>query len=194
MQLLSMTAWAALLLGACSGAPAAPTSKPAAGGANTIDLELHGVSMHDTLVIIGQQAHVNFSLDPDIEDTVTITAHAQPWEQVLDTIVKEHDLKVERLTFPKGTVLRISRAATVAPAEQHFDGAPIDVAFDGVPIRTAAETIAELAKVEIVVDDDVQATVTQFARQLPWDLILDHVVRKYSLHIVRSGTTIRIAR
>ena len=71
-------------------------------------------------------------------------------------------------------------------------GAPIDVSFEETPIRTVAKTLSDFAGVSIVVDDDVQVNVTQRSRQVPWDVVLDHVLRKYELRAVRNGNEIRI--
>ena len=81
------------------------------------------------------------------------------------------------------------------PAPQKdFSGDPIEVSFDDTPIRSAAQTLSQVAKVNISVDGDVQASVTLRLRNIPWDLALYHLAQKYALRVVRDGNDIRIVR
>jgi type II secretory pathway component HofQ len=166
----------------------APTSR-------RIDLELTNVPIDDGLRAFAKAAQINLSVDPDVTGTVTLWFHATPWDQVLDEIVREHSLVVIPIDVGRGrTVFRIANTTTMRSESPHFTGTLIDVSFNATPIRTVAKTLAGLAGVSIVVDDDIQQNVTQFARQLPWDFVLDHVVRKYEWRTVRSGNEIRITK
>jgi len=160
-----------------------------------IDLELDDVPIDDAMRSLAQAAQINLSLDPDVVGTVTVSVRATPWDRVLDSIAREHGLRVTPIDVGSGrTVFRIANASSPPPASTAFTGDPIDVSFRETPIRTVAKEIGELARVSIVVDEDVQVNVTQFARQLPWDFVLDHVLRKYELRAVRHGNAIRITK
>ena len=172
-----------LVLGSCAHRPPPPGSEPA------IDIDVKEMPIHDALRLLGTSARLNFSLDPDVEGTVTLKFRAVPARVVLDAIVREHGLKVT----PQGRVLRISKGVTRV-VEQVFTGDPITIDVTDAAIRDVAAVIATHAKLAIVVDADVDVAVTQQAKGVPWDQVLEHIARKYGLRVVRDGSTLRIAK
>jgi type II secretory pathway component HofQ len=178
------------MVAACAarGAPAArPTAPPSE--ARTIHLDLRDAPIHDALRAIAAAAHVNVSVDPDVTGTVSIRVRDAPWREVLDRIAADHALRVVRA----GPVIHIARATT-SPHAVPSTGAPISLDLHDAPIRDAAALLTTVAGVPVLVDDDVDTLVTQVARDAPWDLVLDHLARKYSLRIIRTTASIRIAR
>lgn len=169
--------------------------QPVAATNAKIDLELSDVPIDDALRALAKQARINLSVDPDVTGSVSISVRAAPWQHILDAVVREHALQVIPIEVGNGrTVFRVANASTPPSPVTRFTGAPIDVSFDEVPIRTVAKTLSDFAGVSIVVDDDVQVDVTQWSRQVPWDFVLDHVVRKYELRAIRNGNEIRITK
>ena len=75
-----------------------------------------------------------------------------------------------------------------------YSGAPMTAQFDDTPIRDAAKVFADASRLAVTVDPEVDVAVTMHLRNAPWDLALDHLVRKYSLRIERTTTAIRITR
>jgi type II secretory pathway component HofQ len=155
----------------------------------TIDIDVKDMPIHDAVRLVATSGWLNIGLDPDVEGTVTLRFRAAPTRVVLDAIVAQHDLKIT----PMGKALRISRSSTPVVA-QVFTGAPIAIDFTDAPIRDVASVFAAHAKVAIVVDADVEASVTQRMKDMPWDQALDHITRKYGLQVVKSGDTLRIAK
>jgi type II secretory pathway component HofQ len=202
--LVCLAAWALLSFGAC-GNPARSTAvtrvaAATSAGREKIDLELNDIDIYDALRALANKARISLFLDPDLTGTVTINVRSTPWDEVLAMIATDHALRVERLrvkTAAQRAALNISKesspASPVSPGKD-YTGEPIEMRFDDTPIRSAAKTFSDFAKVHIVVDDDVQASVTLHLRNIPWDLALDHLAQKYVLRIVRSGNQIRIAR
>jgi type II secretory pathway component HofQ len=193
--LVCLGCWALLWSGGCArgGGKPGPGDVTIAGkqtAKQRIDLALNDVAIHDALRELARKARINLSVDPDVRGTVTLEVHARPWDEVLGMIVEQHALRVERA----GPLLRIVNASTPISPEQAYTGQPIEVRFEDTPIRSAAETFAELSGVKIVVDDDVHVGVTLRLRNLPWDLALDHLARKYELRIVRGKVLIRLTR
>jgi hypothetical protein len=135
---------------------------------------------------IGDKAHVNFSLD--LMFTAPSPSRSdQSMGQVL-TLSSGPRTQVEHCHIRR-SVAHLERSARSADA---FNGPPSTRASTRLIRRL--QTFAEFAKVDIVVDDDVQVTVTQFMRGVPWDLALEHVARKYNLRLIRTGKLIRVAK
>jgi len=179
---------------ACRHGDRAPANRPVAATKQKIDLELNNIPIHDALGALAKTAQINLSVDPDVAGSVTISVRETAWDQVLDTIAREHALRVTPIDVGGRTVFRIANAASEPSPSTRFTGAPIDVSFNDAPIRAFAKTLSDFAGVAIVVDDDVQVNVTQFSRQVPWDFVLDHVLRKYKLRAIRNGNEIRITK
>jgi hypothetical protein len=156
---------------------------------------LTGAPITDALRVLSGNARFNVFADPDVNDAGRVDAHvhAQPWGRVLAQIASDHGLRVEKLDVQGAdrASLWISKQSSSPAPVTSFRGDRIVARFDDTNIREAAKTLAELAKMNIVVDDDVQVSVTLHMR-LPWDLALYHLAQKYSLRIVRTETEIRI--
>jgi type II secretory pathway component HofQ len=165
----------------------APAPSMDGGTAKTIDLSLDGVHLHDAARAISAQAGVNFSVDPDLDDAVTFHAQSIPWDEALEELARRYKFRVVRA----GPVLWLTRSPD-APRE--YTGAPMEVSFADTPIAEVANTFSAFAGVPIIVDEGVQALVTQRSRNLPWDFLLEHIARKYGLQIVRAGGALRIAK
>ena len=141
----------------------------------------------DAFRTVALDAHVNIdAAGAPQTGTVTLDMHA-PWKFVVDRIAREHALHV-RYQTPTLAVVSGGDAPPVPTS-----GSPLTATFDDTPIRDAAAAIARVAQLDVVVDPDVQVAVTMHVRNAPWDLALDHLARKYSLSVSRSGNTIRIS-
>jgi type II secretory pathway component GspD/PulD (secretin) len=185
-------------LAACS--PAASSVKqgnatPLVASEN-IDLELKDAEVTDALRALSGSAHINIFADPAVNSAgpIDIHVHSQPWEQVLTQMAFDHKLRVENLDVlgAENASLWISKLSSPPAPVTSFRGDRIIARFDETQIRDAAKTLADVAKTKIVVDDDVQLTVTLHMR-LPWDLALYHLAQKYSLRVVRAENEIRIS-
>lgn len=85
-----------------------------------------------------------------------------------------------------------------APGEERparYTGRRIqDLDVRDLDIRDFLRFLAEAAGVNIVVDNDVEGSVTLRLRNVPWDEALDVVLRANGLAMVRRGHVIRIAK
>jgi type II secretory pathway component HofQ len=184
----------ALTLAACAHGNAPATSP--SNDDEPIDIELNGVEMHDALAAIAMKARINVFSDPDITDNVTLRAQRTPWRDVLAKLANEHGLRIESLVvkgIPRPSMWITRQSSPAAPTTE-FTGSPIDDKFIDIPIRDAAARLSVAAKIPIVVDDDVQASVEMYMRNTPWDLALYHMAQKYQLRVVRTANELRITR
>lgn len=154
-----------------------------------IDVAFVNTPVTDALRVVAERAHVNIDADGDITGTVTLKVRARPWDEVVRRIATATSLYV----VPEGpNTVRVTASATAAP--RMFTGTPMTAQFDETPIRDAAKVFAEASHVPVTVDADIDVAVTMHLRNAPWDLALDHLVRKYGLHVERTATAIRIMR
>jgi type IV pilus assembly protein PilQ len=75
-----------------------------------------------------------------------------------------------------------------------YHGQTVDLDFQGAPIRELLRTIADVAKISIVIPDDIDPKVTVKLKRVPWDQALEVILESYGLWYRHSGTLYRIAR
>jgi type II secretory pathway component GspD/PulD (secretin) len=185
------------LAGACASSNATRVAQPAGDREPRVDLEVADAELTDALVELAGKAHINLFADSHVNDAghVTLRVHAARWQDVLAKIAGEHELRVEQLDV-RGVdrpSFWISKQSSPPAPVTSFGGERITARFDDAPIRAVAAALSSVAKTPIVVDDDVQASITLHLR-LPWDLALYHLAQKYDLRIVRGDAEIRISR
>jgi type IV pilus assembly protein PilQ len=94
-------------------------------------------------------------------------------------------------------VLLLLVAAPLARAEERAGRrrpAPrLTVHLVKVDIHNVLRVIADVSRLNIVVADDVQGTVTLHLRNVPWNEVLDAVLVSRGLGMERLGTIVRVA-
>ena len=181
------------LAGACASGNATRVAVPQHPGDPTVDLELANAELTTRSSKLAGNARINLFADSHVNDAgrVTLRVHAARWEDVLAKIATEHQLRVEKLEVrgvDRPSFWISKRSSPPAPVTS-FRGERITARFDDAPIREVAAALSNVAKTQIVVDNDVQATITLHMR-LPWDLALYHLAQKYDLRIVRGDAEI----
>jgi TonB family protein len=70
------------------------SSEPASKG---ISLDLKDANMRDVLETFTQIANTEIVADDDVHGTVTLTLHDTPWQEALDKILADANLRSERI-------------------------------------------------------------------------------------------------
>jgi type II secretory pathway component HofQ len=78
-------------------------------------------------------------------------------------------------------------ATTSAP---RYTGRPIDLDLKDANIGNVCRLIADVGRVNIVLGDGVQGSVTMTIRRVPWDQALDAVIQAKGLRAEREGNVI----
>ncbi|HET9049669.1 MAG TPA: type IV pilus secretin PilQ [Chiayiivirga sp.] len=79
------------------------------------------------------------------------------------------------------------------PVEKGYDGKPVTFNFQDIPVRTVLNLIGEQAKMNIVVADSVSGNVTLRLINVPWDQVLEIVLRAKNLDKRSDGNVIWVA-
>src|SRR5690349_12625201 len=85
-------------------------------------------------------------------------------------------------------------AAGQAPQLRQFSGTPIDVDYQGANLRAVLRQLSEIGGVNLVIDPSVPtgATVDLKLTQVPWDQVMDVVLRSSGLTNQLDGTVLRV--
>ena len=86
-----------------------------------------------------------------------------------------------------------SRSVSLSvPRDARFTGKPIDLDVKDADIHNVLRLIANAGDVNIVVPDDVTGNITLAVRDIPWDQVLDLVVRSQGLTFSQNGNVITL--
>src|SRR4051812_16953311 len=80
------------------------------------------------------------------------------------------------------------------PGQAKFAGTPIDVDYQNANLRTVLRNLAEIGGLNLVIDPSVPpvAPVDLKLVQVPWDQVLDVVMRSASLTYEFEGAVLRV--
>ena len=76
---------------------------------------------------------------------------------------------------------------------RQYTGDPVSMDFQNAPLRAVLRTLAEISGLNIVIDPQVDGTVDVALTEVPWDQVLDIILRANQLGYVLDGTVVRIA-
>ena len=87
-----------------------------------------------------------------------------------------------------------TRTIPEGPPRARFVGRPVDLDVKGADIHDVCRLLADVGRVNIVVGDDVQGTVTLTMHRVPWDQALDAVLAAKGFHMERDGNVILVSK
>ncbi len=85
-------------------APAKKISRPFKPGNNPISIDFKGTDIQNVFRFLAEINHLNVVMGDDVKGTVTLRLKNVPWKQVLDIVLRTHQLGMER----EGNVVRIA--------------------------------------------------------------------------------------
>ncbi len=85
-------------------------------------------------------------------------------------------------------------AQTPAQALRQFSGTPIDVDYQSANLRTVLRNLSEIGGINLVIDPSVpgNATVDLKLNQVPWDQVMDVVMKSSQLTYELQGPVLRV--
>jgi len=88
----------------------------------------------------------------------------------------------------------LAAGQTTAPALRQFSGTPIDVDYQGANLRAVLRQLSEIGGINLVIDPSVPtaATVDLKLTQVPWDQVMEVVLRSSGLTNQLDGTVLRV--
>ncbi|MDN5938624.1 MAG: type IV pilus secretin PilQ, partial [Salinisphaera sp.] len=87
----------------------------------------------------------------------------------------------------------VSEAEQRRKHEKEYDGKRISLSFQNVDIRAILQILADVAGVNMVVSESVSGTMALQLENVPWDQVLDIVLKAQGLGMRRQGNVIMVA-
>lgn len=88
----------------------------------------------------------------------------------------------------------VAGARTLSAGQRVFTGDPISLNLKDADIKDVLRTFAQLTGLNIAVDPDVSGTVTVDVVDVPWDQVLDLILRQNGLTFVLEGNVMRVGK
>jgi len=113
-----------------------------------------------------------------------------PWKKIIAQAVIEHEIEMKEMEEP---------ATAIHATGQYFEkrvytGEKIALDFYETDIKNVFRILREISGKNFIIDDDVKGKVTMtLDKPVPWDQILDLVLKMNQLGLVYEGDIIRIA-
>ncbi|WP_343774613.1 type IV pilus secretin PilQ [Marinobacterium sediminicola] len=176
-------------------------------GRITIDLANPGAGLD----IIEEGGNVvvnltNANLDPSQQQRLDVQDFATP-VNFIDTavngrnatiLIKTTSAPYDYMAYQSGSQLVLDfKPLTVGEQKAKenlfpYNGEKIDLNFQNVEIRTVLQIIAEVAKMNLVVSDNVQGDITLRLKNVPWDQALDIVLKTKGLDKREAGNVLLV--
>ena len=146
---------------------------------NPISLDLVDADLEKVLTSMAGVTDIIFAVDSQtitgggLDRTVSVTYESVPWDQALDEILIEAGLE----WTIEGKVLWIHLPAYVPAGDRNFTGDAIDLRLDDAKLVVVLDTMAQESGLEINFDPEIETTVSVILRSVPWDQVLDLILR-----------------
>jgi hypothetical protein len=152
-----------------------------------VDLDLRDGDLQDVFRLFADISRLNVVVHPGTQGRVTYRAKSVPWDEALERVLAPNGLAA-RLD---GNVVEIGPPRKLGE-KRRFTGAPISFDYQGKDLVEALREIAAHGGTSIEVPEGVMGKVTFMLNEVPWDQVLDLLVRLNGLTWTRAGDVIRV--
>jgi len=143
-------------------------------GPGNLTLSLEHAPVAEFLRRVGQASGLNVVVEfgTPLPKEVTIQAKDRPWKEALGEVFQAAGLAY----YVEGSLLWIHDASD-EKAPQTFSGQPIDLDLKEADIREALADISQRYGLKLMIDPEIEGSVTLFLKEVPWDQAFDAILK-----------------
>jgi type IV pilus assembly protein PilQ len=128
---------------------------------------------------------------PVVEEVAPVIPERNPWQADPSQLVEEAAAATELdLPDPSADTYATTEVAT---GEVQFTGDPISLTLKDADIKDVLKTFSALTQLNIVIDPEVNGSVTVELRDVPWDQALDLILRINGLDYLLENNVLRVS-
>lgn len=148
----------------------------ATGGVDLVTIDVRDKDLREVLSQIGDQVKVNIVVDPQVEESVTLTLETIDWREALDILARETNCVVIEVS---DRLIRFTQPPS------------INIEFQDAELAVVLELLAKQSGANIVISEDVQGKVSLTLRDVPWREALNTIVKTAGYVVVseREGVS-----
>lgn len=177
--------------------PAVPASagSPIYSGA-PISLELVDADLQRVLTVFSKATDLVFAVDAQtvemggLDHLVTVNYDSIPWDQALDEILIASGLSWTL----EGNVLWIHLPNSEPGGDRNFTGDAINLRLEDAKLTDVLRTMSKVTGVAIDFDPSIDTTTSIALRSIPWDQVLDLILRISGFNYTHEGDSIEVFR
>jgi len=161
-----------------------------------ISLELIDADLQKLLTAFSDTTDFVFVVDSQtvemggLDHLVTVDYEMVPWDQALDEI-----LIASGLTWTlEGKVLWIHMPNSAPGGDRNFTGDAINLRLEDAKLTDVLRSLVKVTGLEIEFDPDVETTISVALRSVPWDQVLDLILRISGFDYTQDGSSIEVFR
>lgn len=196
---LGLAARAALWITAATLLLVSPTLSARTGddqlfAGKPITLSLEDAKLRDVLSTFARVADATIAISPQaagsgaLDSLVTVDVDAQPWDRAFDDLLSSWNLAWTR----EGKVIWVYGTWESLDGDREFTGQPITLQLDGADLHDVLKMMTTLTGFDIAADPELDVAVTIDATDMPWDQVLDMILRVNGLTSTVNGEVIRV--
>ena len=186
-----------LVVGALTSIPTTPAeASTGIYSGSPIDLDLVDANLHDVLAIFSDVTDLVFAMDARTAQAgalglqVSVQYQSVPWDRALDEILTEAGLEWKL----EGKVLWIYRPAYPPAGDRNFTGDPINLRLEDAKLVDVLDIMSKISGLEIDFDPALETTVSVRLLGVPWDQVLDLILRISGFAQVQDGYVLEVYR
>lgn len=146
------------------------------GGVDLVTIDVRDKDLREVLSQIGDQVKVNIVVDPQVEESVTLTLETIDWREALDILARETNCVIVEVS---DRLIRFTQPPS------------INIEFQDAELAVVLELLAKQSGANIVISEDVQGKVSLTLRDVPWREALNTIVKTAGYVVVseREGVS-----
>ena len=155
----------------------------ARGAGGPVTVRMRDVDVADLVQLVFQATDYGFVVDPDVTLVVDADLSGSTPEQVIEA------LKGAGLSVGPGPLRRVSLASKRAPAPERttYSGKTLSVAFKSADVADILCLLKDVAETAILSPPGFDGRMSLYAKDVPWDQILDAGAASLDLTFVRAS-------
>jgi type II secretory pathway component HofQ len=159
-----------------------------------ISLELVDADLQGVLTVFSKATDFVFAVDSQtvemggLDQLVSVDYESTPWDQALDEILIASGLDWTL----EGKVLWIHLPGSAPNGDRNFTGDAINLRLDDAKLTDVLRNLSKVTGLDIEFDPDIETTISVALRSVPWDQVLDLILRIGGFDYSREGNSIEV--
>jgi hypothetical protein len=161
-----------------------------------IDLDIVDAELEGLLETFSEITDLVFAMDARTAETgvldskISAVYESTPWDRVLDDILTEAGLAWTL----EGRVLWVHLPTYTPVGDRNFTGDPINLRLEDAKLADVLGNLSKVTGLEIDFDPEIDATVSVRLHGIPWDQVLDLVLRISGFNHAQDGAILKVYR
>jgi type II secretory pathway component HofQ len=159
-----------------------------------INLDIADADLKDVLEVFAKVTDFVFVVDAQtvgmggLDQVVTVNYELVAWDRVLDEILIDAGLEWTL----EGKVLWIHLPARAPTGDRNFTGDAITLRLRDAELADVFETLSKVTGLNMEFDSEVEGTITVSLPEIPWDQVLDVILRISGYEYVQEGEVLNV--